>query len=356
MPDNGQEKTEAPSSRRLSEARKDGNVARSADLSAAAMLLAAVVLLQLLGLRVLGAMRSSMEAMLAGDHAANPTRIDDLGGLASYGGWVLMHAVGPLLLVTAGVGILATLAQVGPLLTVKPIAPDLKKLDPIKGVKNLFNMRAMMRLAMSLAKVILITAVSVWIIWRDGPKLAVLMQLEVGAAFAASVELVMLMAIKLAVLLLVLALLDLAYQKHQRMQDLKMTKQEVRDEAKDMEGDPQIKQRRARVARQLAMQRLNAAVPTADVVVTNPTHVAVALKYTSGEMQAPKVVAKGAELMAMRVRQLAMQSGIPLVERKELARALYAGVEVGQEVPNEHYAAVAEVLAYVYRLSGKAAA
>ncbi len=169
-------------------------------------------------------------------------------------------------------------------------------------------------------------------------------------------ELVFLLAAKLTALLLVLALLDFSFQKMQHSRDLRMTKEEVKKEMKDMDGDPLMKQRRARVARQLALQRIASAVPNADVIVTNPTHFAIALKYDRGTMAAPRVVAKGQDFMAMRIRQLALQHGVPLVERKPLARALYAGVDIGQEVPPEHYTAVAEVLAYVYRLAGEAAA
>jgi flagellar biosynthetic protein FlhB len=146
------------------------------------------------------------------------------------------------------------------------------------------------------------------------------------------------------------------FQSWKREQDLRMSKHEVKEEMKRMEGDPLVKQRRTRVARQLALQRIGQAVPKADVVVTNPTHFAVALKYDNQSMRAPKVVAKGADFMAMRIRQLAVANGVPLVERKELARALYRTVEIGQEIPPEFFNAVAEILAYVYRLSGKRSA
>ena len=153
--------------------------------------------------------------------------------------------------------------------------------------------------------------------------------------------------------LLVLGLLDYAFQRWQHEKDLRMSKQEVKEDMKRMEGDPLVKQRRTRIARQLALQRIGQAVPKADVVVTNPTHFSVALKYDSKTMTAPKVVAKGADFLAMRIRQIALANGVPLVERKEIAQALYKSVEVGQEVPPQLYNAVAEVLAYVYRLGGR---
>jgi flagellar biosynthetic protein FlhB len=180
-----------------------------------------------------------------------------------------------------------------------------------------------------------------------------LAELEMMRMFSAACALVYALAVKLAVILLLLAFLDWAYQRWQRERDLRMSKQEIKEEYKRMEGDPLIKQRRARVARQLAMQRISQAVPKADVIVTNPTHFSIALQYDPKTMKSPKVVAKGADFMAMRIRQIAAIHGIPLVERKPLAQALYKSVEVGQEVPSQFYAAVAEVLAYVYRLSGR---
>ena len=153
--------------------------------------------------------------------------------------------------------------------------------------------------------------------------------------------------------LLVLAILDYLYQRWQMEQDLKMTKQEVKDEMRSMEGDPKIKQRRRQIAMQIAYQQLKKAVPTADVVVTNPTEFAVALKYDPDAMHAPRVVAKGQGQMAARIRHLAIEAGVPILERKPLARALYKLVEVGQEIPEQFYATVAEILAYVYELSGK---
>ena len=161
------------------------------------------------------------------------------------------------------------------------------------------------------------------------------------------------LALRIAVLMFVLAFLDYAYQKYKITQSLKMTKQEVKDEMKSMDGDPHIKQRRRQLAMQRHVQRMKTSVPTADVIVTNPTHYAIALKYDPTNMTSPKVVAKGADQLALKIREIAGQHGIPILERPPLARALYRTVEVGQEIPEEYYAAVAEILAYVYEISGK---
>lgn len=351
----GQEKTEAASPRRRREARQEGNLAKSTDLTAALMLLAGVLLLYFLGTRLMAALTGTLQTMLLSSHASNPTRADDLHAMFLYTGHVLAASLLPMLLVLASVGIFASIGQVGLLLTGKPIMPRFSKINPLSGVKRLFDARAAMRLVMSLGKLIIISAVAIIIIVNDMDKIAVLPAMAVKPAFVLMADMAFWLGIKLAVLLVVLALLDFAFQKFQHEKDLRMTKQEVREELKQMDGDPMMKQRRARVARQLAMQRMAQSVPKADVIITNPTHISIALQYDADSMRAPKVIAKGADLMAMRIRQIAAANGIPLVERKPLARALYASAEVGDEVPEEHYAAVAEILAYVYRLSGRMA-
>lgn len=351
----GQEKTEEPTARRLRQAREDGNIARSTDLTAALMLLATIILLYMLSTRLFEAMAAVLHRLLSSVDGTNPTRSDDLGAIASYliglMGWTVM----PLLIAIAGVGILATAGQSGLLLTGKPLMPKFSKINPLSGVKRLVDARAAIRMVMSLGKVAIIATVAVMMIMAEMDMIAALPMMTIGAATAAAANMTFMLALKLAALLVVLALLDFSFQKFQHTKDMRMTKQEVRQEMKDMDGDPQIKQRRARVARQLAMQRMAQQVPQADVILTNPTHLSIALRYDSDTMRAPKVIAKGADLMAMRIRQIATANGIPLVERKPLARAIYSSVEVGDEVPEEHYAAIAEILAYVYRLSGKVA-
>ena len=351
----GQEKTEAPTPRRIRQAREEGNVARSTDLTAALMLLVAIALLYILSTRLFESMAALLHRLLSSVDAANPTRSDDLGPIFSYLMGLIGWTVLPFLLAIAGVGMLVTAGQTGLMLTGKPLVPKFSKLNPISGVKRLVDARAMMRLVMSLGKVVIIATVATIMIMAEIDAIAALPTMTIAAATTAAANMTFMLALKLAALLVILALLDFAFQKYQHTKDMRMTKQEVRQELKDMDGDPLMKQRRARVARQLAMQRMAQQVPNADVVITNPTHLSIALRYDSDTMAAPKVIAKGADFMAMRIRQIATANGIPLVERKPLARALYNSVEVGDEVPEEHYAAVAEILAYVYRLSGKVA-
>lgn len=356
MADDDSEKTEAATPRRKQEAREEGNIVRSQDLTAAATLLGTVILLNIFGMHMLSSMKVTVETMLSSAHATNATRADDLTGMFAYGLRLAVAGAAPLLLSIAGITLIAAISQVGFILTGKPLMPQFSRLSPLSGLKKLFDARAGVRLVMSLAKVAVIASVAGWVIYDDLPQILILTDLEIGPLFAASCELVYALALKLALLLVALALLDYAFQFWQHGKDLRMSKQEIKEEMKRMEGDPLIKQRRSRVARQLAMQRVGQAVPQADVIVTNPTHFAVALKYDSKTMRAPKVVAKGADFLALHIRQLAAAHGVPIIERKELARALYANVEPGQEVPAEFYNAVAEILAYVYRIGGRKSA
>ena len=351
----GQEKTEAPTAQRIRKAREEGNIARSTDLTAALMLLTSIILLYMLSSRLFEAMAAVLHRLLSSVDSVNQTRADDLGSVWSYLLGIVSWTVMPLLIGIAGVGLLVTAGQTGLILTGKPLMPKFSKINPLSGVKRLVDARAAIRLVMSLGKVAIISAVAIWMIMAEIDAIAALPLMTLGAATVASGHMTFMLSIKLAGLLVILALLDFSFQKYQHTKDMRMTKQEVRQEMKDMDGDPLMKQRRQRVARQLAMQRMAQQVPQADVILTNPTHLSIALRYDSDSMRAPKVIAKGADFMAMRIRQIATANGIPLVERKPLARALYGSVEIGDEVPEEHYAAVAEILAYVYRLSGKVA-
>lgn len=356
MAENDLERTESPTPRRREEARQEGNVARSQDLTAAASLLAAVVLLYALGLRVLEGMKLNLQIMLSGAGADNAARPNDVLPLLAYAARVVLGAVGPFLAAMMAVVLLVNFTQVGFVFSLKPLQPSWSKLSPWRGLRALVDARGAVRLGMSLGKVVLVAAVAVQSIWTDLPRLIALANLEVTAMLGAAGRLVFLLAVKLAALLLVLALIDYGLQRWNRERDLRMTKQEVKEELRRMEGDPLVKQRRARVARQLSLQRIKHAVPKADVVVTNPTHFAVALQYQSKSMRAPKVVAKGADFLAHRIRQIAIAEGVPIVERKELARGLYYAVDIGQEIPPQFYGPVAEILAYVYRLAGRKSA
>ncbi len=352
MADTASEKTEEPSQRRLDEARKDGNVAKSQDLIAAVSLFAAIMLMKIFGLSFMSELELLTRRLLGESFAQNPTSTEGLSVMGLFALRQFFWAAFPISLGIMAVTLLVTMSQVGLFVTLKPLQPNFGKLNPLKGVKQFFDMRAAMRLFMSLGKLILIAGVSIFVISQRIVEITKLVEMEAVPLFFASCSLVYELAMTLSAILLAIAVIDYSYQKWQRTQDLRMTKQEVKEEMKNMDGDPMVKQRRQRIARQLAMQRISTDVPGADVIITNPTHYAIALKYDSKTMAAPRVVAKGADFLAMRIRQVGIANDIPLVERRELAQALYRTVEVGQELPGEYYAAVAEILAYVYRMSG----
>ncbi len=348
MPDAG-EKTEAPTPRRRSEAREEGNVARSADLTAAVSLLGAVLLLGVFAQPLFRGFETLVQSQLSANWLVTSDASDEIGHTLATTLWIGVKVLAPLALALFVITMLANIFQIGFLVTLKPVTPDLSKISPLKGLKNLFSKRSVMRLIMSLAKVSIVATVAAVFIYIEVPKVLSLIRVEALPLLAAASAMVWALALKIAIVLLLLALLDFLYQRWQHEQDMKMSKEEVKEDMKRMEGDPMTKQRRAKVARQIAMQRMGQVVPGADVVVTNPTHFAVALKYDESTA-APKVVAKGVDFMAARIRQLAVANGVPIVERPPLARSLYQHVDVGQEIPVKYYKAVAEILAYVYQL------
>ena len=352
MPADAGEKTESPTPRRLADAREKGQVAKSADLSAAVGLLAGLVLLKVFGDNVFGGFMSIMtNAFALHEMPADPLS-------AFNANWYLvlrttLYMLGPFMLALFVVAIVINLMQVGFLASSKPITPSADKISPLQGFKRLFSTRSAVRLAMSLIKVIIIGTVAGWTISDYLPRLTGLNNLTFKEVIAAGAEMMFVLGLKMAAVLFVLAIIDYAFQRLQLLKDLRMTKEEVKEELKRMEGDPIMRQRRRNVARQLAMQRMSQAVPNADVVITNPTELAVALKYDPDERDAPKVVAKGAGYLAARIREIAVENGVPIVERKPLARALYKACEIGDTIPEDLFKAVAEVLAYVFELAGK---
>jgi len=297
-----------------------------------------------------------LQAVLAYCLGASGTEATDPERMLPTLLWVGRVCAGILLPVMLTVTILAlasTVAQVGLLFTVRPITPSLDKLNPINGLKRMFSARSAVQLLMGVAKMLVLSAVAYWTLKGRLARLAGVSLLPHQAVAEVTVDFLLTLGIRLTTCLLVLAIIDWIYQRMQYEKDLRMTKQEVREELKRMDGDPHVKRRRREIQMQLALQRIRSAVPKADVVVTNPTSFAVAIQYDARTMNAPKVTAKGADLLAQRIRELAILHGVPIVERPPLARALYRTVEVGQEIPAQFYRAVAEVLAYVYELAGR---
>lgn len=354
MAEDAGEKTEAPTAKRVRDAREEGNVARSQDLAAAILILAGAGVIWAGGPIIARSMIALFRRCLGG---AGPIDAQDLGPFIARAlydtAWALLPILGGLMVAA----VLANLVQVGFLLSGKRLTPDLANLSPIKGFSKLFGKgRGPVHLLMSFAKLGAVGYVAYAAVRGRMADIVSIQQLDFVPGFGLAFDILLSVTVRIGVALLVLAFVDFAYQKWRNTEQLKMTKQELKREMQESDGDPHVKARRRQIARQQAMRRVEKDVPTADVVVTNPTHFAVALKYDDGRMRAPVVVAKGADLIAKRIRELAMANRVPVVERKPLARALYEAVKVGEEIPEDLYAAVAEILAYVYELDGKASA
>jgi flagellar biosynthetic protein FlhB len=348
----GQEKTEQPTAKRLEEARERGQVPKSQDLTAAVTLLCAMVVLYFMGLPIARKLVATVRIYLGGEGV----ELVGGGALNAVGRPALRllgETVAPLLLLVLASALVILYVQVGWLVTLKPLKPKFNKLNPISGVKRLFGLSSLVKLGMSSVKTAVATLVAVLTIGSETGHIVGASALHEWAVLGLGGALLFKLALRVSLVLLLLALLDYAYQRWKHKQDLKMTKQEVKEELRQMEGDPVVRRRQRNVQFQLALQRIRSAVPRADVVITNPTQLAVAIRYDAEVMAAPKVIAKGKGYVAQRIREIALECGIPLVERKPLAQALYKAVEVGQEIPPQFYKALAEILAYVYELSGR---
>ncbi len=349
------ERTEAPTAKRRSEARKEGTVARSTEVNSVFVLLAGLVLVRIFAPMLLRELnRTFCETFaLIGEPSMGASTVAALFTTITMGTarMVLPIAIGILI-----VGLVANLIQIGWLATAKPLTPKLSKINPIAGFKRLFAMRSLVELAKNILKILVVGIVAYLTVKGEFESMLVLGNTSVGAIMLYLLNVAFKIVFRVALVLILLAILDYAYQKYEHERNLKMTRQEVKDERKQMEGDPQVKSRIRRLQLEMARRRMMREVPRATVVVTNPTFIAIAIRYEPKEMETPVVVAKGKRLVAERIKEIAVQAGIPIVEDKPLARAMYDRVEIGGVLPVEFFTAVAEILAYVYRLKNRAAA
>jgi flagellar biosynthetic protein FlhB len=267
--------------------------------------------------------------------------------------WPLAVVLLPILGLMMLGGILSSVLQVGLLWIPDKLAPDFSRLSLISGAKRIFSLSGTTRLGFGLVKVLLVSIVAAVMLWLRWDEVLRTSGMEIADLGRFMIDIMLKTTLWSAVVLLILAVLDYGLQRWKFEQDLRMTHQEVREEMKNVQGDPQIMARRRQIQRQMVLNRISTSVPKADVVVTNPTELAVAVQYDPLEMAAPVVVAKGAGVLAQRIRRLALEHNIPVVERKPLAQLLYKEVDIGKPIPTDSYAAVAEVLAYVYQLKGK---
>ena len=343
------DKTEAATPRRLEKTREEGQVARSRELASFALLAAGFYGTWLLA----GPSGGHLQAMLRGaftfDRATafDTSRMLSAAGSASLEGFA---ALLPILALTGVAALLAPMALGGWLISSKTFELKFDRLNPISGLGRIFSIQGPIQLGMSFAKTLVVGGIGSIAIWRSKDELLALATQPLRVALPDALHLIAVCCGTTVAGMLVVAALDVPYQIWQYNKKLRMTKEEVKREHRENEGDPHVKGRIRQQQRAIARRRMMAAVPKADVVVTNPTHFAVALQYTDGEMRAPKVVAKGVNLVAARIRELAAEHNVPLLEAPPLARALYHNVELEREIPGSLYSAVAEVLAWVYQL------
>lgn len=347
--DSDLERTEPASQRRIEQAREKGQVARSRELTTVAILLASGGGMMAMG----GGMMEHMRALVKNALVLNKSDVFDTGQMMAHLHQhsldmllTLLPLLGLLLVVTVASSILIS----GWLFTFEALAPDFSRLDPLKGVTRIISWSGMVEMLKAVAKSALIGGVALWVLWQDIEGIVQLASepLEAGIPHLAGLVGFTFMAVAGSMLLIVA--IDVPFQLWNHSRQLKMTKEEVRQEAKETEGDPHVKARIRALQREAARRRMMAEVPKADVIVTNPTHYAVALRYQENKMRAPQVVAKGAALLAQRIRELGEENRVPILEAPALARALFRHAELGQEIPAKLYTAVAEVLAYVFQL------
>ncbi len=355
----GGEKTEPATPKKLEDARKEGQVAKSREIANGVGLLALFLLLKFW----VGTLASQLLELFPTVYGSiTSTVMFWYGDVPRVDTWRLFrHAllqtmliIGPILLLGFAVAFICDVVQVGWKPTAKPLTPKFSKLNPLSGIKRIFSVNSLMELGKALAKILLITIVVYSYIKNKWVLLFDVFDMELVQSIRLLGNIVTDLGIRVSIVILLIAFVDLIYQRVKFSNDMKMTKQEVKDEYKQSEGDPQIKGKIRQKMQEASRRRMMQELPKADVVITNPTHYAVAIRYDSSEAEAPVVLAKGEDYLAGRIKEIARENDIEIVENKPLARMLYANVDVGQMVPPELYAAVAEVLAYVYKLKGRA--
>lgn len=355
---NGAEKTEQPTAKKLDDARKEGQVAKSQEIATAFSLLALFLILRFgygfMGENFIGIFSRTY------NNIPNIARLYDgqlpwayITSTMNNAMLTMLLLCAPFFLVGFVIALLCDIVQVGFRPTGKPLQPKLSKLNPISGMKKIFSTRKLFELAKSILKLVIMGAVIYSFFIGRTESLFLLYDIPLKQAIGLMGSLIIDLGLRIAAAYMVIAFADLIYQRRKFTKDMMMTKQEVKDEFKNSEGDPQVKAQQKRRMMQASQRRMMQQLPQADVVITNPTHYAVAIKYDAEEAEAPMVIAKGADYLAQKIKEAAKENGVEIVENKPLARMLYANVEVGELVPPELYKAVAEVLAYVYHLQGK---
>ncbi len=348
------EKTEKATPKKKRDARKKGQVVQSKDIAGSMALLAIFMILGIFSSYFLEEIFSMLHAVLLA--IGNVRAISDMGSLSAL--WLsiitsMFKIILPILFVTLAIGVLLSYAQVGFLFTMEPLKFQLSKLNPISGFKRLFSLKSIVELVKSIIRAAGVLYLAYGYVMSRINDLMKVSTLGINAAVVLMWDIAYNIVLRAAIFLFVVAIADFVYKKWDNARQLKMTKQEVKEEYKMTEGDPFIKGKIKEKQRQMAMSRMMQEVPSADVVITNPTHYAVALSYDGEKSDAPMVVAKGKDLIAMQIKKIANENEVPIVENKPLARALYANIEVGETITPDLFEAVADVLAYVYKIKNR---
>ncbi len=347
--ENGQERTEKPTAKRLEQAREDGQVPRSPELNTAAVLLVSAGGLHFLG----GSIGASFLGIMRSGMSLDPAQATDPGLALATAAAEMLHALlacAPIMGLTLVAALAAPMALGGWNLSLEALTPDFTRLDPIEGFGRFFSARGAVELAKAFGKFLVVGLIAFIVLRQQSPHLLALGTMPLHAAIAQAVSLTSDALLAVSAGLGLIAAIDVPWQLHQYSQKLMMSREEIRQELKQSEGAPEVRGRIRRMQREVARRRMMHDVPKADVVVVNPTHFAVALRYDEKRMRAPLVIAKGTDLVAARIREIATEHSVPIFEAPPLARALHHSVEIGGEIPATLYVAVAQVLTYIYQL------
>jgi flagellar biosynthesis protein FlhB len=347
-----QDRTEKPTAKKLEKARSEGNVAKSVEVSSALILLTSLLVFFFAGswmfvrlCEFMGGVFRNISVMQIDAASATSFLVEVLKQF--------LIVIMPLMVVALVAGIAGNIIQVGFLFTSKPLKMKLSKLNPISGIKNLISLKALVEVIKALIKFSCVGFVALLLLKREMVNFPALMSMGINDILAFIGKVSFDICLNVCLILILMAFLDFVYQKWQYQKNLMMTKQEIKEEYKQSEGDPKIKGKIKRIQFEIARRRMMDKVKTADVIITNPTHLAIALKYEHEKMMAPQLIAKGAGFIALKIKEIAQEYGIPIVENKDLARSLFKSVNLGEFVPVNLYKAVAEILAYVYRLKNR---
>ena len=347
--DTGQQKTEQPTPRKIEKARQKGNVAKSPEISSFLIILSALLVFLFGGSWMFYKLSDFMGGVLRNSGTLE-LESDSLHQFI----FVIFDQIStillPIMIAVFFAGLVGNVAQTGFMLTSKPFQPEMKKFNPISGLKRIVSLKSFVEVIKAIFKMLFIGCIAFVSVENEMESFPALMHLGVSEIARFIATLAFKISFYVCLAMLVLAALDYSYQRWQYRKDLMMTKQEVLEESKQSEGDPKVKNKIRQIQIETARRRMMEKIPEADVVVTNPTHLAVALKYDAANMMAPKVIAKGAGLIAERIKKIAEENSVPVMEHKSLARTLFKLVELGDFIPGDLYRAVAEVLAYVYNL------